>query len=164
MSIEATLERIATALEKIAENGSELGTSLTTLLTSPTLAIGAPATPASEVVIEATDTKPTTRKRATPPADKAPAEKPVEEKKPDEPPVEEKAEEVDPLDDGQAVDPLADDEPAKTYTKEEVRTALKSYQNIEGSAAMMEVLRKHGADSLSNLAEARYAEVMAAVK
>ena len=62
-------------------------------------------------------------------------------------------------------DPLDAKPAGKAITEDEVRVALKNYRDIEGSAAMMEILTKHGkAASMAELKEENYAAVLAAVK
>lgn len=78
-----------------------------------------------------------------------------EEKQPDpEPEVEER----DPLDDD------IEEEPAATFTADEVRSALKTYRDVEGDAAMMAVLKSFGATGMGSLKESDYAAVMAKVR
>lgn len=163
MSLERNIERIADALEAIAS----------TLASSATLATAPaerPASSASNTIIDQppAEEKPKATTRQRKPAETKPEPQPEPQPEPEpepqpepETPAEPEAP-ADPLED--EVDPLADDEPAKKYTKDDVRSALRAYQGIEGSAAMMEVLRKAGADSLASLSEDKYAEVMAAVK
>ena len=91
---------------------------------------------------------------------KEPAKKPASTKKPaakkEEPaPEPEKEEETDPLDEGGA-----DEQP----TKDDVKKALGAYREIEGTDALVEVLQKFGASSLTELDEKHYADVIAAVK
>lgn len=56
-----------------------------------------------------------------------------------------------------------DDKPKSTKTKDDVRKALQAYREIEGTPAMLEVLKKHGAANLNELAEDQYDAVVAAV-
>ncbi len=158
MSIETNLERIAAALEKIAEQGGSITVTNTTVETAR---VGE--------VEQSTTKAVTTRKPAA-----KPVEKPVE---PETPPVEEPAETQAPADDAKIVhkeeappaepeiDPLDDvPPPATEITQEQVRAALKAYRDIEGSAAMMEVLKNHGAENMSGLKPEKYAEVMAIIQ
>lgn len=48
-------------------------------------------------------------------------------------------------------------------TKDELRRALQAYREIEGTAAMLEILKKFGANSLADLAEDQYDAVFAIV-
>jgi predicted lipid-binding transport protein (Tim44 family) len=112
--------------------------------------------PASEQVVE----NPPQEEAKKPAARRKPADKPA-------PAPEPEPEQVDPpADPEDEVDPLGEDPvDEKTYTEDEVRTALKAYREVEGSAAMMEILRTHGdADSMATLKPAKYAAVMAAIK
>lgn len=61
-----------------------------------------------------------------------------------------------------AVTPI-EDKPKSTKTKDDVRKALQAYREIEGTPAMLEVLKKVGAANLNELAEDKYDEVLAAV-
>ena len=56
-----------------------------------------------------------------------------------------------------------DDKPKSTKTKDDVRKALQAYREIEGTPAMLEVLKKAGAANLNELTEDKYDEVIAAV-
>jgi len=164
MSIEKTFERIAEAQERTATAME----AVLKLLSADGFQVGGSVqvtgevTPASEQVID--QAPPTEEKAPTKP--RKPATKPPVEEKPADPPAEEqKSEEpeTDPLADEPEADPLADDAPPPT--KDELRTALRKYQQIEGTAAMLEVLKTHGrAAALNDVKEADYAAVMAAVK
>lgn len=90
--------------------------------------------------------------------DKTTAPKTEPAKQPD-PPTPDPVVEPDPLDDP------ASETPAEKFTIDQVRAALKAYRDIEGAAAMMDVLKTHGGvEALSGLKEDKYAAVMAAVK
>jgi hypothetical protein len=138
-TIEENIGRIADALEAIAKLAAN---PITTTITN----IVADETPKAETV-KATATRTTSGKakdKTTVPA--------VEEA----PTVEEAPAAVE-------VDPLA--EPAgEPPTIDEVRAALKAYRDVEGAAAMMEVLKNHGAANLQDLKVDQYAAIIAAVK
>jgi hypothetical protein len=151
MSIEKDLatiatnsERIAAALEKIAENG------VATITIS-----GEPAAEPAKMAPKTTEQKP---KAAATTKDKPAAPEPKVEPEPE--PVVETVVEPEP-----AADPL-EEKPADAseVTVDQVRTALKNYRDIEGSAAMLEVLKKYGTDSLAGLKPDQYAAVLADVK
>lgn len=55
------------------------------------------------------------------------------------------------------------EKPKSSKTIEDVRTALKNYREIEGTPAMLEVLKKHGAANINELAKEHYEAVIAAV-
>lgn len=118
MTIEATLERIATALEALAKGGAPLATS-------------APAPVAAA--------KP--RARATPVT---------------EPPASTSEPEVDPF--------AAAEEPAKTYTRDDVRKALLACQERLGPTAAQAVFKKAaGVDTLPALKDdSKFAAIIAA--
>jgi membrane protein involved in colicin uptake len=48
-------------------------------------------------------------------------------------------------------------------TKDDVRKALQNFREIEGTPAMLEVLKSFGADNLNELKESQYDEVVAKV-
>ena len=138
MSIENTLERIAAALEAIVEIGKTQEAVVKATLATTAGSPKTVKTPPKQVekVVE-------------------PETPPAEEPKADEKIVHAAVEEsvVDPLD-------TPEETAEKTWTSDEVRAGLKAYRDIEGSAAMMEVLKNHGAENMSGLKPERYAEVM----
>lgn len=85
-------------------------------------------------------------KPAEPKAEAKQAEKPAEKPKAEAKPAEKPAE-----------------KPKSSKSIEDVRTALKNYREIEGTPAMLEVLKKHGATNINELAEEHYEAVIAAV-
>lgn len=58
-------------------------------------------------------------------------------------------------------EPTGDDAP--TYSREDVRKALKDYSALEGKDAAIKILKDHGASSMSELKEEDFAKVMKAV-
>lgn len=70
-----------------------------------------------------------------------------------------KAKEPEPADDDDD-DDAGDDDDGPTL--EEVRKALKEYAAIEGKEAAIQILKDHGASSMSELDEEHYADVVAA--
>ena len=149
MSMDKALEtlvansgRIADALEALVKLG---GASTTVIAAAAEVVAKDEAKPAAKV------DKPKPAAKVDKPApEPTPEPEPVVEPEPTPP-----AAEPDPLD--------GPGDEAK-YTVDQVRAALKDYRDIEGSAAMMEVLRKHGADSLGALKPEAFAGVMADVK
>jgi hypothetical protein len=147
--------RIADALEHIAGIANLLQTQAT-----GGVATTKEETPAAAVKKSASTTvkKPAVEEPAVEePAVEEPAveEPAVEEPAVEEPAVEEP--ELDPLDATSETEEV-------TFTEEEVRKALKTYRDIESSAAAMLVLKKFGADGMGSLKKSDYAAVMALVR
>lgn len=62
-------------------------------------------------------------------------------------------------------DPLADEAPVEEEaTQADVLAALKDYREIEGTDAVISVLKEHGATHIKDLDPAKYAAVLKAVK
>ena len=136
-TIEQNLERIADALEKIAAQGGSLATVVNTEDD------GAAKAAADK---KAADEKAAAAKAA---ADKKAAdEKAAADKKAAE---------------AAAAAALEDKPKSSGKTKDDVRKALQAYREIEGTPAMLEILKKHGAANLNELAEDQYDAVVAAV-
>lgn len=134
-TIEQNLERIADALEKIAAGGGSL-------------------TSVTNVVAAADDGKAAADKAK---ADKAKADKAAADKKAADDAAAAKAAE-----EAAAAAALGGGDKPK-HTKDDVRKALQAYREIEGTPAMLEILKKAGATTLNDLAEDKYDEVVAAV-
>jgi hypothetical protein len=137
MSIEENLDRIATALEKIAAHGAIANKQQETI-----------------VNVVATASKTEEDKRTLGAARQRIAEAKAEA---DRTAFEDKA----------AADAAAAATAATTSTskatKDDVRKALQAYREIEGTPAMLEVLKGFGAANLNELKEAQYDEVVAKV-
>lgn len=134
MSIEQIMTRQAEATERVA---AALEAMLKQLGASPAQAA---ATAAAAV-----------EKQAAKKAEK-PAPEPTPEPEPEPEP------EVDPLDEGE---PAVEEE---TFTEDQVRQACKDYREINGSDAIMAILKKHGASGLGSLKPEHYASVMKEVR
>lgn len=137
-------------LSAIAQNTGRIADALEALLSSASgLAAG--------VAAQATVQEPEPEKQAASTGSRRQAknhereDKAPEEPKPEEPPA------SDPLDDAPTTDEA-------TFTEEEVRKALKTYRDIEGSAATMAILAKFGADGMGSLKPEHYAGVMKEVR
>jgi len=76
--------------------------------------------------------------------------------------AEAKAAEDDDLDGLDDDDGLGDDEP--TYTREDVRAKLKEVQSVKGKPAAIQILKDNGASSMSELAENKFADAIAAAE
>ena len=136
MSIEENLDRIATALEKIAAHGAIANKQQETI-----------------VNVVATASKTEEDKRTLGAAQQRIADA--------------KAAEDKAVADKAAADAAAAATAATTSTskatKDDVRKALQAYREIEGTPAMLEVLKGFGAANLNELKEAQYDEVVAKV-
>lgn len=135
MAIEDTLERIATALETIAKNGGSLSVS-------------------HEQVGEVSATQ--VEVKADKPADDAAAKKRADA-------ADKKAAAEKKAADDAAAAAKAAEASKSSFTQDDIRNALKAYRDIEGAAAMLEVLKANGADSLAALSPSKYEDVMKAV-
>ena len=147
-TIEQNLERIADALEKIAAQGGSLATVVNTVVQAE------PAKTEDDGAAKAAAAKAAADKKAA--DEKAASAKAAADKKAAD---EKKASE-------EAAAAAALDEKPKASggkTKDDVRKALQAYREIEGTPAMLEVLKKHGAANLNELAEDQYDAVVAAV-
>jgi uncharacterized protein with WD repeat len=140
MSIEENLGRIATALEKIAANGGTLAPAIAAVVTNVA------SKPEDDKLTKAASDKRIADAKAA--EDKAAAD----------------------ADAKAAADAKADAAataaaPTSTSkaTKDDVRKALQAYREIEGTPAMLEVLKGFGASNLNELKEAQYDEVVAKV-
>lgn len=148
-TIEQNLERIADALEKIAAQGGSISVVHN--------AVGA----VSETKVDVKADKPAddSAKKAAEAKAAADAKKAADAKA--------AADAKKAADEKAAADAAAaaalDDKPKSTKTKDDVRKALQAYREIEGTPAMLEVLKKHGAANLNELAEDQYDAVVAAV-
>lgn len=150
-TIEQNLERIADALEKIAAQGGSLATTVTNVVTQ-----AAPADDGKAAADKAAADKAAADKKA---ADKKAADEKAAKEKADKEAAEKAAAE-----EAAAAAALGGDEkPKSTKTKDDVRKALQAYREIEGTPAMLEILKKHGASTLNDLAEDQYDAVVAAV-
>lgn len=154
MSIEKDLTRIADALEQIAKGDAagQIATALEKLLA------GAPVAAPAE---EAPKDKPAStgsRRQA----------KNVEREDKPEPPAPEPEPEEQPAEDDMGLDDPEDEQPAEpeepSFTEDEVRKALKNFRDINGSDAVMKVLKDHGASGMGSLKPEQYASVMKAVR
>lgn len=147
-TIEQNLERIADALEKIAAQGGSLATTVNNVVTQ---AADGKAAAEAAAAKKAADEKAAKDKAAK----EAAAKKAAEEKA---------AADAKAAEEAAAAAALGGEEkPAPTKTKDDVRKALQAYREIEGTPAMLEVLKKHGAATLNGLAEDQYDAVVAAV-
>ncbi len=149
-TIEQNLERIADALEKIAANGGSLATTVVNTVTQA--ADDGKAAEAAAAAKKAADEKAAKEKAAK----DAAAKKAAEEKAAADAKAAEEAAAAAALG-GDA----GGDKPK--HTKDDVRKALQAYREIEGTPAMLEILKKAGATTLNDLAEDKYDEVVAAV-
>lgn len=148
-TIEQNLERIADALEKIAAQGGSLATTVNNVVTQA--ADDGKAAAEAAAAKKAADEKAAKDKAAK----EAAAKKAAEEKA---------AADAKAAEEAAAAAALGGEEkPAPTKTKDDVRKALQAYREIEGTPAMLEVLKKHGAATLNGLAEDQYDAVVAAV-
>jgi len=148
MTIEATLERIAEALEAIAAKGGESAP-----VAQAVQQAAAPQTTA-HVAAEAPRPRGRPRKNAKPDVAEAP------------PPADEEAEEGGGLD---FLDDAGDTPEAavtKTYTIEEVRKALADLQTRVGTPRALALFKEvsGGAERLPQLSEDKYAEVFEAAE
>ena len=147
-TIEQNLERIADALEKIAAQGGSISVVHNAVGAVSETKVDVKADkPADDSAKKAAEAKAAADKKAAADA-KAAADKKA-------------------ADDKAAADAAAaaalDDKPKSTKSKDDVRKALQAYREIEGTPAMLEVLKKHGAANLNELAEDQYDAVVAAV-
>lgn len=153
-TIEENLGRIATALEKIAANGGTLA-------------------PAIAAVVTNVAGKPEDDKLTKAASDKRIADAKAAEAKAaaDKKAFEDSAREDDARTaaaakakaDADAAAAAAASAPASKASKDDVRKALQAYREIEGTPAMLEVLKGFGASNLNELKEAQYDEVVAKV-
>lgn len=141
-TIEQNLERIANALEAIAANGG--GLSVTNVVTTAAGDDGA-AEKAAAAAKAAAD-----KKAKDEAAAKAKAEAAAKEK------AEKEAAE-------KAAAEAAVSKPADGPSIDDVRLALKAYREIEGAAAMLDVLKSFGAENLQALKPEHFADVIAKV-
>lgn len=153
-TIEQNLERIANALEKIAAQGGSLASSVVSVVTAPAedKADDKAAAEAAAAKKAAADEKAAKDKAAK---EAAAAKKAAEEAAAAKKAAEEEA--------AAAAALGGDDKPKSTATKDDVRKALQAYREIEGTPAMLEILKKHGTSTLNDLAEDQYDAVLAAV-
>lgn len=138
-TIEQNLERIATALETIAKNGGSLSV------------VHQQVGEVSETKVDVKAGDDAAAKKAA--ADKKAADAAAAKKKADEDAAAKKA---------------ADEAAAKAATEggasiDDVRAALKAYREIEGAAAMLDVLKEFGAENLQALKPENFAAVIAKV-
>ncbi|UUV44833.1 hypothetical protein RCRUDOLPH_66 [Rhodobacter phage RcRudolph] len=151
-TIEQNLERIADALEKIAANGG--GGFIANVVN--TTAASEPDTSAADKAAadKAAADKAAADKKAAD-AKAAAAKKAAEEKA---------AADAKAAEEAAAAAALGGDAGDKPkHSKDDVRKALQAYREIEGTPAMLEILKKAGATTLNDLAEDKYDEVVAAV-
>ena len=137
-TIEQNLERTADALEKIAAQGGSLATAVNT---------------EDDGAAKAAAAKAAADKKAA--DEKAAAAKVAADKK--------AADEKAAADKKAAAAALEDKPKSSGKTKDDVRKALQAYREIEGTPAMLEILKKHGAANLNELAEDQYDAVVMAV-
>lgn len=141
-TIEQNIERIADALEALVKLASNpITTQVTNVVAEDPTKVKAEASKAAAGKEKDKTTKPAPKQEAPKP------EEPKPDPEPEQP-------EVDPLEETDAKPPTVD----------EVRAALKAYRDIEGAAAMMDILKQHGAETLTALKPENYAAVIAAVK
>ena len=154
-TIEQNLERIANALEKIAAQGSSLASNVVSVVTSPA---DDKAEAEAAAAAEAAAKKAAADEKAA--KDKAAKEAAAAKKAAEEAAAAKKAAEEE----AAAAAALgSDDKPKSTATKDDVRKALQAYREIEGTPAMLEILKKHGSTTLNDLAEDQYDAVLASV-
>jgi len=152
-TIEQNLERIADALEKIATQGGSLATVVNTVVQAE------PAKTEDDGAAKAAAAKAAADKKAA--DEKAASAKAAADKKA----ADEKAAAEKKAAEEAAAAAALDEKPKASggKTKDDVRKALQAYREIEGTPAMLEVLKKHGAANLNELAEDQYDAVVAAV-
>lgn len=150
-TIEQNLERIADALEKIAAQGGSLATVVNTMVSAE------PTKTEDDGAAKAAAAKATADKKAA--AAKAAADK----KAADEKAAADKKAADEAADEAAAAAALEDKPKSSGKTKDDVRKVLQAYREIEGTPAMLEILKKHGVATLNELAEDQYDAVVAAV-
>lgn len=151
-TIEQNLERIANALEKIAAQGGSLASSVVSVVTAPAedKADDKAAAEAAAAKKAAADEKAAKDKAAK----EAAAAKKVAE-----------AAAAHEAEEAAAAAALGDEDSKlkSKASKDDVRKALQAYREIEGTPAMLEILKKHGSTTLNDLAEDQYDAVLASV-
>ena len=144
MSIEQNLERIATALEKIATNGGSIAVNYA--------AVGQVSTAEVKVTAVAPDPKIAAKVKADADAKvKADADAKV---KADADAKAKADADADAALSGGTVS-------VKSATIDDVRKALQSYRQIEGTPAMLEILKSFGAANINEIKPEQYADVVA---
>lgn len=151
MSIEENLGRIATALEKIAANGGTLAPAIAAVVTNVA------GKPEDDKLTKAASDKRIADAKAA--EDKAAADAKAKADADAKAAADAKAK-ADA--DAAAAAAAATTSPSKA-SKDDVRKALQAYREIEGTPAMLEVLKGFGASNLNELKEAQYDEVVAKV-
>ena len=152
MSIEQNLERIATALEKIATNGGSIAVNYA--------AVGQVSTAEVKVTAMAPDPKIAAKVKADADAKvKADADAKVkadaDAKAKADADAKAKADaDADAALSGGTVS-------VKSATIDDVRKALQSYRQIEGTPAMLEILKSFGAANINEIKPEQYADVVA---
>lgn len=149
MSIEETLGRIATALEKIAANGGTLAPAIAAVVTNVA------GKPEDDKLTKAASDKRIADAKAA--EDKAAADAKAKADADAKAAADAKAKA-----DADAAAAAATTSTSKA-SKDDVRKALQAYREIEGTPAMLEVLKGFGASNLNELKEAQYDEVVAKV-
>lgn len=149
MSIEETLGRIATALEKIAANGGTLAPAIAAVVTNVA------GKPEDDKLTKAASDKRIADAKAA--EDKAAADAKAKADADAKAAADAKAKA-----DADAAAAAAS-APTSKASKDDVRKALQAYREIEGTPAMLEVLKGFGASNLNELKEAQYDEVVAKV-
>ena len=149
MSIEETLGRIATALEKIAANGGTLAPAIAAVVTNVA------GKPEDDKLTKAASDKRIADAKAA--EDKAAADAKAKADADAKAAADAKVKA-----DADAAAAAATTSTSKA-SKDDVRKALQAYREIEGTPAMLEVLKGFGASNLNELKEAQYDEVVAKV-
>jgi len=139
-TIEKNLERIADALEALSMFAK-------TAYLAPAVAAVQPASAPQEELLPVTTTRPEPPKAEKPEQPKADKPKQAEPEKPKQ---------AEPEKPKQAEGPH--------ITKDELRKALQSFREIEGTPAMLDVLKRHGASNINELPIESYASVLKAVQ
>jgi hypothetical protein len=151
MSIEETLGRIATALEKIAANGGTLAPAIAAVVTNVA------GKPEDDKLTKAASDKRIADAKAA--EDKAAADAKAKADADAKAAADAKAK----ADADAAAAAAAATTSTSKASKDDVRKALQAYREIEGTPAMLEVLKGFGASNLNELKEAQYDEVVAKV-
>lgn len=151
MSIEETLGRIATALEKIAANGGTLAPAIAAVVTNVA------GKPEDDKLTKAASDKRIADAKAA--EDKAAADAKAKADADAKAAADAKAK----ADADAATAAAAATTSTSKASKDDVRKALQAYREIEGTPAMLEVLKGFGASNLNELKEAQYDEVVAKV-
>ena len=126
-------------LERIADALEALSMFAKTAYLAPAVAAVQPASAPQEELLPVTTTRPEPPKAEKPEQPKADKPKQAEPEKPK-----------------QAEGPH--------ITKDELRKALQSFREIEGTPAMLDVLKRHGASNINELPIESYASVLKAVQ